>query len=118
VVLDADHVTRLFVGTNGLGIWDELFFCSTVLAILRKFYPFWVANLLQAVLFTAFLYELGFRGWYGPIIIYIFAWLQGIVFQRTDNLTYIIAIHLTVDAMLFLVLIHLHHPGVLDFFVT
>ena len=118
VELTPDFITRLFIGTNGLGIWDELFFCSTVLAVFRKFLPFWVANILQAILFTSFLYELGFRGWYGPIIIYIFAWLQGIVFQRTDSLSFIIAIHLTVDAVLFLTLIHLHHPEVLDIFVT
>lgn len=116
--LAPDQVTRLFIGTNALGIWDELFFCNTVLAILRKYFPFWQANLLQAFLFTSFLYELGFQGWYGPIIIFIFAWLQGKVFQRTENLTYIITIHLIVDAVLFLVLLHLHNPHILDIFLT
>ena len=48
----------LFLGTNVLGIWDELFFIVTTLGLLRRHFPFWVANLIQAVLFTAFLYDL------------------------------------------------------------
>ncbi|HUC20758.1 MAG TPA: hypothetical protein VMR98_04670, partial [Candidatus Polarisedimenticolaceae bacterium] len=69
---DASSIVRLFMGTNALGIWDELFFISTVLGLLRHHFKFYLANLFQAVLFTAFLYELGFRGW-GPVLIFIFA---------------------------------------------
>jgi hypothetical protein len=57
------ELTLLFIGTNALGIWDELFFVNTVLAILRKHVDFHIANVVQATLFTSFLYELGFRGW-------------------------------------------------------
>lgn len=102
-----DSITRLFIGTNALGIWDELFFISTVLAIYRRHLPFIAANLLQAVLFTSFLFELGFTGW-GPVMIFIFAIIQGVVFRKTDSLFYVITIHLTLDFILFLALVYLH----------
>ncbi|MGB3023770.1 MAG: CPBP family glutamic-type intramembrane protease [Candidatus Saccharimonadales bacterium] len=117
VVADPYHLFVLFLGTNGLGIWDELFFIITVLALLKRHIPFHQANFIQAVLFTSFLYELGFRGW-APLAIYPFAVLQGLVFRRTDNLTYIIAIHLTIDFVLYLALINAHHPQLLDIFLT
>lgn len=117
VPLDPLGITMLFLGTNGLGIWDELFFIVTVLALLRHHLPFWQANLVQAALFTAFLYELGFRGW-APLLIYPFALLQGMVFKKTHNLTYVIAIHLTLDLVLFLALINAHHPDMLNIFIT
>ncbi len=110
-------IGRLFIGTNALGIWDELFFISTVLAILRLHLPFWQANGLQAVLFTSFLYDLGFVGW-APYIIYPFALTQGYIFKKTDSLLYIITIHLTLDFVLFLALINAHHPHLVDIFIT
>ena len=115
--LDLAGISLLFIGTNALGIWDELFFIITVLALLRRHLPFFWANAIQAVLFTAFLYELGFRGW-APLAIYPFALLQGIVFKKTHNLLYIIAIHLTIDFVLFLALINAHHPHLVDIFIT
>ena len=117
VVLDPSHIVRLFLGTNGLGIWDELFFVGVCLALLRKHLPFWWANLAQATMWTAFLYELGFRGW-GPFAVFFLALSQGYVFKKTGSLLYIITIHLTIDFMLFLTLIHLHHPEHLRIFIT
>ncbi|MEX0649968.1 MAG: CPBP family intramembrane glutamic endopeptidase [Candidatus Andersenbacteria bacterium] len=109
-------LTRLFIGTNGLGIWDELFFVSTVLGIFRRFFSFLWANVAQAVLFTSFLYELGFTGW-GFVMIFIFALIQGVVFRQTDSLLYVITIHLALDFVLYLALIHAHHPGWLPIFL-
>lgn len=117
VNLEPSFIIRLFLGTNGLGIWDELFFVGICLALLRKHVPFILANLAQAIMWTAFLFELGFRGW-GPIPIFIFALTQGIVFKNTKSLLYIITIHLTIDFILFLALIHLHHPEYLRIFIT
>lgn len=111
------YLGLFFIGTNALGIWDELFFVNTVLPILRKHLPFTPANLIQAVLFTSFLFELGFRGW-AFLLIYIFALLQGWVYKKTHSLLYIIAIHLTVDLILYFVLIYLHHPDWLPIFIT
>jgi hypothetical protein len=105
---DASEVARLFVGTNALGIWDELFFICTTFALFRRNAPFWVANLLQAALFTSFLWELGFHAW-GPLLIYPFALLQGYTFRLTKSLSYIVAVHLLFDFVLFLVLIHAHN---------
>jgi hypothetical protein len=68
-------------------------------------------------MWTSFLYELGFRGW-GPLLIFPFALSQGYVFKTTKSLLYIITVHLTIDFMLFLVLIHLHHPEHLRIFLT
>jgi hypothetical protein len=108
---DADNtseVARLFLGTNALGIWDELFFICTSFALFRRHAPFWLANLMQAALFTSFLWELGFHAW-GPLLIYPFALLQGYTFRLTKSLSYIVAVHLLFDFVLFLVLIHAHN---------
>lgn len=113
----AGFLTRFFIGTNGLGIWDELFFVSTVLGILRRHFPFLIANLAQAILFTSFLYELGFTGW-GPLMIYPFALIQGFVFKKTESLFYIITIHLTYDLVLFFALLNANRPDWVPFFVT
>jgi len=110
------NIVRLFIGTNVLGIWDELFFVSTVLGIFRRFLKFFWANLAQGILFTAFLYELGFTGW-GFIMIFLFALLQGYIFRRTESLLYVITIHLTIDFVLFLALIHAFHPTWLPIFL-
>lgn len=117
VAPDFSNVVRLFIGTNGLGIWDELFFVSTVLGILRRYLNFQIANILQAVLFTSFLYELGFTGW-GFMMIFIFALIQGYVFKKTESLFYIITIHLSLDFILFLALINAHHPTWMPIFIV
>lgn len=117
VPLDPAGITMLFIGTNALGIWDELFFIITALALLRRHLPFWQANIIQAVLFTAFLYELGFRDWM-PFMVFPFALLQGIVFKSTHNLPYIIVIHLVIDFVLFIALINAHHPQLFPIFLS
>ena len=110
------NLGRLFLGTNGLGIWDELFFISTVLALLRRHLPFPLANGLQAVLFTSFLYELGFRG-FGFLVIYVFALTQGYIFKKTESLLYLITIHLTIDFILDLALLYTHDPAWMPIFI-
>ena len=113
---DLSAVSRLFVGTNALGIWDELFFICTCFALLRRHFVDWQANLIQAVLFTSFLWELGFHAW-GPLLIYPFALAQGWIFKLTRSLTYIVCVHLLFDFVLFLVLVHAHNRGWLQFFL-
>jgi hypothetical protein len=116
VLPGAPYLTRLFIGTNALGLWDELFFLCTILALLRRHLPFWQANLAQAVMWTAFLYELGFRG-FGPGPIFIFALSQGYIFKRTASVIYIVTIHLTLDFVLYLALVHAYYPQWLPVFV-
>jgi hypothetical protein len=115
-VSDPEGVARLFLGTNVLGIWDELFFICTVFALLRRHLPLAQANVLQAVLFTAFLWELGFRAW-APFFIFPFALLQALIFTRTKSLSYIVSVHLLFDFILFLVLIHAHNRAWIDIFI-
>lgn len=107
-VSDADGIVRLFLGTNVLGIWDELFFICTAFTLLRRHLPDWQANLFQAVLFTSFLWELGFHAW-APFFIFPFALLQARLFTVTRSLSYIVSVHLLFDFVLFLVLLHAHN---------
>ncbi len=115
-VSDAEGVGRLFLGTNALGIWDELFFVCTCFTLLRRHLPDWQANLVQAVLFTSFLWELGFHS-VGPLLIYPFALIQGYTFKVTRSLTYVVCVHLLFDLVLFGVLLHAHNRQWLDVFV-
>lgn len=103
------NLYKLFAGTNIVGIWDELFFVSLSFWILKKWIPFWWANLVQAILFSSFLYELGFKDW-GCVWIFIFALIQWTAFQKSKSLFYMISIHLSVDFILFLALLHAHKP--------
>jgi hypothetical protein len=104
---------RLFVGVGAVGIWDELFFICTVFVLLRRHFPFWQANALQAVVFVSFLWELGYQAW-GPLLTVPFALLQAFIFMKTHSLAYIVTVHLLFDAVVFLVLVHAHNPGLLD----
>ena len=113
---DLSTLIRLFVGTNALGIWDELFFICTCFTLLRRHFVDWQANIIQAVLFTSFLWELGFHAW-GPLLIYPFALVQGWIFKLTRSLTYVVCVHLLFDFVLFLVLVHAHNRGWLQFFI-
>ena len=113
VVDTPDLIARLFVGVGAVGIWDELFFICTCFALLRRHFPDWQANVLQAVVFVSFLWELGYQAW-GPVLTIPFALLQGFIFMKTRSLAYVVTVHLLFDAIVFLVLVHAHNPGMLD----
>ena len=116
-VASPDEIGRLFVGVNAVGIWDELFFVCTVYVLLRRHFPPWLANLLQAVAFVAFLWELGYREW-GPALTIPFALLQAFTFSITRSLAYVVTVHLLFDLVVFLVIVHAHHPGALPIFLV
>ncbi|MFB7250320.1 type II CAAX prenyl endopeptidase Rce1 family protein [Microbacterium sp. NPDC056234] len=117
VVDTPELIVRLFVGVGAVGIWDELFFICTVFALLRRHFPDAVANMLQAVVFVSFLWELGYREW-GPLLTIPFALLQGFIFLRTHSLAYVVTVHLLFDAVVFAVLVHAHNPGSLPIFLV
>lgn len=119
VVDTPDLIVRLFFGVGAVGIWDELFFICTVFALLRRHFPMWQANILQATVFVSFLWELGYRAW-GPLLTIPFALVMGFIFVRTRSLAYVVTVHLLFDAVVFAVLVHAHNPGMLDwlFFVS
>lgn len=113
VVDTPEMIARLFVGVGAVGIWDELFFICIVFALLRRHFPDWQANLLQATVFVSFLWELGYQAW-GPLLTIPFALVQAYIFKRTRSLTYVVTVHLLFDAVVFLVLVYAHNPGLLD----
>jgi len=112
-----EEIARLFVGVNAVGIWDELFFICTVFALLRRHFPLWTANALQAIVFVSFLWELGYREW-GPLLTIPFALVQGWIFSWSKSLAYVVTVHLLFDAVVFMVLVHAHNPHLFNFFVT
>jgi membrane protease YdiL (CAAX protease family) len=107
---------RLFLGVNAVGIWDELFFICTTFTLLRRHFPDWLANLLQAVVFSSFLWEIGYQAW-GPLLTFPFALLQGYTFKLTKSLTYVVSVHLIFDFVLFLALVHAHNRDFLPIFL-
>ncbi|GAA3926510.1 CPBP family intramembrane glutamic endopeptidase [Microbacterium soli] len=116
VVDTPELIARLFVGVGAVGIWDELFFICTVFALLRRHLPDALANVLQAIVFVSFLWELGYRAW-GPVLTIPFALLQGWILLRTRSLGYVVVVHLLFDAVVFAVLVHAHNPGMLPVFL-
>lgn len=106
---DPSEIIRLFFGVGFVGIWDELFFICTVFALLRRHFPFWIANILQAFVFVSFLWELGYRSW-GPALTIPFALIQAWIFEKSKSVYYVITVHLLFDVVVFLVLIYAHHP--------
>jgi hypothetical protein len=109
-IRNEEAVWRLFTGINLVGIWDELFFVNTVFGVLRSLFPFRIANAAQAVVYTSVLFDMAFTG-AGPVIVYIFAWTQGSMFEESDNLLYVLIVHLIVDFFLFTAIVHHYYPG-------
>lgn len=101
-------LVALFMGTMFLGVWDELFFVCTVLGITKRYIPFTYANIVQSIIFSSFLYQIGFTSW-GFLITFLFTFLQGAVYHKTNSLFYVIMIHLIVDLVLFFMLLYAHN---------
>ncbi|WP_281640495.1 CPBP family intramembrane glutamic endopeptidase [Aurantimicrobium minutum] len=108
-VAEPSEIARLFVGVGFVGIWDELFFICTIFALLRRHFPLWIANGLQAIVFVSFLWELGYRSW-GPLLTIPFALIQAWIFEKSKSVYYVITVHLLFDVVVFLVLIYAYHP--------
>lgn len=109
-VYDADAVRRLAIGINLVGVWDELAFVNTVYAVLRRAFPARVANLAQAVVYTAVLNDMAFTG-HGAWIVYLFALTQGYMYEKSRVLLYVLIVHLIVDLFLVLAILQYHYPG-------
>jgi membrane protease YdiL (CAAX protease family) len=116
-ITDAGELGRFFVGVNFVGTWDELFFICTCFALLRRHVGLWTANVLQAIIFVSFLWELGYQAW-GPLLTAPFALLQGWLFSRTGSLLYVLVVHLLFDVVVFLAIVHAHNPGVIPIFLV
>ena len=115
-VSEPTEIIRLFIAVNAVGLWDELFFICTAFALLRHHFVMWQANILQAIIFVSFLWELGYQAW-GPFLTTIFALIQGYLFNRTRSLLYVVSVHLIFDCVLWAILLHAHNPGWLPIFL-
>jgi membrane protease YdiL (CAAX protease family) len=115
-ITDLSELVRFFIGVGAVGTWDELFFICTCFTLLRRHFPVWQANLLQATIFVSFLWELGYRAW-GPLLTAPFALLQGWLFAKTRSLGYVLTVHLLFDAIVFLAIVHAHNPDWLPIFI-
>ena len=104
-----DGIKRLAIGINCVGIWDELFFVNTVYAILRGIFPARVSNAAQAVVYTSVLYDMAFTG-HGVWIVYLFALTQGIMYEKSRVLLYVLIVHLIVDAFLVMAIVQHYYP--------
>ncbi len=105
-----EEMGRLFWGCNLVGAWDELCFINVVFVLLHRRIGFREANAAQAVFFTSFLHEMAFVGW-GPVIIGVFALIQGFTYKRTHSLLYILVLHLMFDSILFFMIANRWYPG-------
>lgn len=114
-VITPSEIFRLFIGVNAVGIWDELFFICTVFTLLRRHFSFWPANIATSIIFVSFLWELGYRSW-APFITIPFALVQAVIFTRTKSLPYTITVHLLFDLVVYLSIVHAHHPQALPIF--
>jgi membrane protease YdiL (CAAX protease family) len=115
-VHEPSELIRLFLAVNAVGLWDELFFICTAFALLRHHFVMWQANILQAIIFVSFLWELGYQAW-GPFLTTTFALVQGYIFNRTRSLPYVVSVHLTFDCVLWAVLVHARTPDWLPIFI-
>lgn len=103
-------VRRLVAGINCVGIWDELFFVNIVYGLLRGVFPARVANAAQAVVYTSVLYDMAFTG-HGIWIVYLFALTQGVMFEKSRVLLWVLIVHLIVDLWLVFAILQWHFPG-------
>ncbi len=106
---DNTELFKLFMGINGVGIWDELFFVNTCYAILRSLFPYRIANAAQGVIYMSILYDMAFTGW-GPAFIYILALTQGAMYERSKVLIWVLIVHLIVDYFLFQIIVSSYYP--------
>jgi membrane protease YdiL (CAAX protease family) len=107
---NAHAVQRLVVGVNCVGIWDELFFVNIVYGLLRDVFPARIANAAQAVVYTSVLNDMAFTG-HGVWIVYLFALTQGVMYERSRVLLYVLVVHIIVDLWLVLAILQWHYPG-------
>ncbi len=107
---DFAEIRRLFLGINMVGIWDELFFVNVVYAVLRSLFRYQIANAVQAVVYTAVLFDMAFTG-AGVVIVYLFAWTQGSMFEKSESLLWVLIVHLIVDFFLVAAIVNFYYPG-------
>lgn len=97
-------ITIVFGAVMAIGMWEEFFFIAAIYGILRRYLSFGWANLLQAIIFTTFLYQVGFQGWI-TVALLLYTLYQGYVYYKTNNLLVNLVIHAIVDLFVFIALV-------------
>ncbi len=105
----AINIIVSFASIMVIGIWEEFFFIALVLAVAKRYLPFWVANIIQGAMFTSFLFAMGFKGWIVPLLL-AYALYQGYVFHVTRSLLVTMSIHVMVDIIVFVSLLYSARP--------
>jgi hypothetical protein len=106
---DGGELLKLFLGINGVGIWDELFFINICYAVFRSLYPARIAIPAQAVIYVVVLYDMAFTGW-GPVFVGFLALTQGLMYERSRVLIWVLIVHLIVDYFLFQAIVEFYYP--------
>jgi len=106
---EGPELFKLFIGINGVGIWDELFFINISFAIIRSMFPMRIANPAQAVIYTTVLCDMAFTGW-GPLFVGFLALTQGLMYERSRVLLWVLLVHLIVDYFLFQGIVTAYYP--------
>ena len=106
---DNAELFKLFMGINGVGIWDELFFINICFAVIRSMYSLRVSNLAQSVIYTSVLCDMAFTGW-GPLFVGFLAITQGVMYERSKALIWVLIVHLIVDYFLFQAIVTTYYP--------
>lgn len=91
----------VFMSIMVIGIWEEFFFIATIYGIFQRLLPYAWAVILQAILFTAFLYQIGFKDWIVPLV-FMYTIFQAYVFHKTKTLFITLTIHVLVDLSVFI----------------
>lgn len=69
--------------------------------VLQHVLPYAWAIALQAIFFTAFLFQIGFRGWIVPLV-FMYAMFQAYVFHKTKTLLITLVVHILIDLTVFI----------------
>lgn len=113
---DSGQIAIVFFAIMIIGMWEEFFFVAINFSILQRYLPFFWANILQAAMFAAFLYQIGFRDWVA-INTFLYALYQGYIFHKFRFLLCNVIIHALVDLIVFLALFNAVFPGSVPIFL-
>lgn len=106
---ETSSLLRLFIGINLVGIWDELYFININYAIFRQLFAARTANLAAAVIYTTVLWTMAFKG-AGVIFVFVLAFTQGAMYERSKVLLWVLIVHLIVDYFLFQAIVQAYYP--------
>ena len=100
----------LFIGMYLAGLWDEMFGQNTALAIFETMFKRPFSNLFAMVIYAAALWDLAFRG-IGFLGMFPFILSQGILWQRSRTLFWVVVVHFTLEVLLYSLIVQSRFPN-------